>query len=646
MKRYFCAIFSFVVAVAWTAAIGAQRIERGSLLLDDVPPIAPATARRIEEYLSAREAAVVGWSPQGQLLVATRFGDTTQLHLVERAGGARRQLTFEREAIGDGAFCPDPARSSYFYLEDAAGDERFQLYYRRLGESASKMLTDGKSANSAALWSNSGRAIAFSSTARDGKSLDINIVEPESGALPRLVLAGDGAAWTALDWSPDDGKLLALKVVSSEESHLFLVDIERGEKRELDPAASNGRIMAAKFARDGQGAYVISDRDSEFAQLRYVNFFNAQRTLISGHIAADIEEVALSGDGRYLAYVSNEGGFDKLNLQDLVQHQDLTPPRLPSQGSLSSLHFDPQGKRLAFSFGSTAQPGDAYVLDLATNRLEAWTVSEAGALDLARFAFPRSAAFPSFDRDGSRPREIPAFIYEPATPGAHPALILLRGTEHAQFRPGFDPWIQYLVNELGFAVVAPNLRGASGYGKSYAALNEGRLRGDAVKDIGALLVYLRAQSAFDAEHIVIAGESYGGYLALDALVNFSERLRGAIDMAGIVDFVGMLGGAQNFRQDALRREFGDERDPDLREYLRHLSPLTNADRISRPVLVVHGANDPYVAASQAQDLVYRLRSHGMTAWYLLAGDAGREFRQLHDREAYLETAAEFLTAIR
>ena len=646
MTRFFPAVLLCVVAVPWAAASGAQRYERGSLLFDDVPPIAPDTARSIEAYLSAREAAALGWSPQGQLLVATRFGDTTQLHLVERAGGARRQLTFERQAVEGGAFCPDPARSSYFFLEDAAGDERFQLFYRRLGAPSAQRLTDGKSANSAALWSNSGRAIAFSSTARDGKSLDINIIEPESGALPRLVLAGDGAAWTALDWSPDDSKLLALKLVSSEESHLFLVDIERGEKRELDPSASKSRILAAKFARDGQGAYVVSDRDSEFAQLRFVNFFNAQRALISGHIAGDIEEVALSSDGRYLAYVSNEDGFDRLNLQDLVQHQDLTPPRLPAQGSLNSLHFDSQGKRLAFSFSATAQPGDAYVLDLATNRVEAWTTSEAGALDLAKFVTPRSTSFPSFERDGSRPREIPVFIYEPATAGPHAVVILLRGDEHAQFRPGFDPWIQYLVGELGFAVVAPNLRGASGYGKSYAALNLGRLRGDAVKDIGALLVYLRAQSAFDAEHVVIAGESYGGYLALDALVNFSERLRGAIDMAGIADFVGMLGGAQTFRQDALRREYGDERDPDLREYLRHLSPLVNADRISRPVLVVHGANDPLVTASQAQDLVYRLRSHGTAAWYLLAGDEGREFRQLHDREAYLETAAEFLTAIR
>jgi dipeptidyl aminopeptidase/acylaminoacyl peptidase len=634
------------VAAAWSAAAAAQRIERGSLQFDDAPPIAAATRQRVESYLSAREASALGWTPQGQLLVATRFGDTTQLHLVERAGGARRQLTFEGEPVAAGAFSPDPAHGGFFYLEDAAGDEKFQLYYRRLGEAAAKILTDGKSVNSAAIWSNAGRAIAFSSSARDGRSFDIDVVEPESGTLPRLVLAGDGADWTALDWSPDDSKLLALKTVSSEESHVFLVDIDRGEKRELDPSAAKGRVTAAKFSRDGQGAYIVSDRDSEFAQLRFVNFFNGQHALISARTDGDIAEFALSNDGRYLAYVSNEGGFDRLNLQDLAQHQDLTPPRLPVPGLLQSLHFDAQSKRLAFGFSATAQPGDAYVLDLASNRLEAWTASEAGALDPAKFAVPRSTHFPSFDRDGERQREIPVFIYEPPSPGAHPVLILLRGEEHAQFRPGFDPSIQYLVNELGFAVVAPNLRGASGYGKSFAALNAGRLREDAVKDLGALLVYLRAQSSFDAQRVFVVGESYGGYLALAALANFGERLRGGVDMAGVGDFVAVLAGARPYRQEALRREFGDERDSDEREYLRHLSPLTNAERISRPLLVLHGANDALVNASQSLDLVYRIRSHGTHVSYLLAGEEGRVFQKLHDREAYLEAVSEFLTALR
>lgn len=646
MTQFFCAVLLSVVGALWAAAAAAPRFEHGTLQFDDVPIVAPSTALRVDAYLSGREATALGWSPQGQLLIATRFGDTAQLHLVDRAGGARRQLTFAQEPVRYGAFCPDPSRSAYLFLEDTGGDEKFQLFYQRIGEPAARMLTDGKSVNSAALWSNAGRAVAFSSTARDGKSMDIDVVDPEIGALPRLVLAGDGAAWYALDWSPDDSKLLVLKYLSSQESRLFLVDIETGEKRELEPGPAKTNISAAKFSRDGQGAFVVSDRDSEFSQLRFVNFFNAQKMPISGHIAADVEELAVSSDGHYLAYVSNEGGLAKLNLLDLIAHQDLTPPRLPSQGLLSSLHFDAQSKRLAFSLSATAQPGDAYVLDLASNHVEAWTMSEPGAVDVAKFARPRSTTFASFDRDGLRPREIPAFIYEPSSPGAHPVLIVLHGGEHGQFRPIFDPWIQYVVNELGFAVIAPNVRGSSGYGKSYAALGDGQLRDDAVKDIGALLVFIRLQSAFDADHIVIAGDSYGGYLALSALINYGDRLRGGIDTAGVADFVGVLGGSQAYRRDELRREFGDERDPESRDYLRRISPLSSADRISKPMLIVHGANDPFVPASQAEELVYRLRNHGASVWYLLAGDEGREFQRCPSRKALLETSAEFLIAIR
>jgi dipeptidyl aminopeptidase/acylaminoacyl peptidase len=227
-------------------------------------------------------------------------------------------------------------------------------------------------------------------------------------------------------------------------------------------------------------------------------------------------------------------------------------------------------------------------------------------------------------------------------------LVLLvggRGTQ--EFRPGFDPWIQYVVTELGWAVIAPNLRGASGYGKSYAALGEGRAREDAVKDVGALLVWLRAQQGdFDAGRIVIAGESYGGYLALDALANFSDRLRGAIDFGGISDFVALLTDAPAYRQDALRTEFGDERDPDTRAYLRRISPLTNAERISKPLLIVQGKHDPEVPAAQSEDMLNRLRSRGADVRFLLADDEGADFLQRRNRAIACAAVAEFLQSLR
>ena len=628
------------------AAGAATRTDPATVVFDNIPAAAPELSAKLDEYLAAREATPLGWSPSGQLLIATRFGEVDQLHVVEMPSGARRQVTFGRDPVSCGALSPDPKRRALLFQQDASGAEDAQLYYQRLGDGGARRLTDGKSKNGRALWSNAGHEIAFFSTARDGVTIDIDAVDPESGALPRLVVGGDGAAWYPLDWSPDDRKLLALRQVTSSEAYLYVVELATGEKHEVDPAPSKAAIVDARFSRDGQGVYLISDRDGEFAQLRFVNLFTAERTLISGHIPWDVEELALSRDGRYLAYVTNEAGSGKLNLLDLKTHQELTPPRLPGAGLISHLNFDAGGKRLAFGFAAANSPQDAFVLDVASNALEAWTHSEPGPLDAAGFVLPRLTEFPTFDRLATRSRAIPAYVYEPRTPGPHPVLILIHGGPQAQFRPGFDPWIQFVVNELSFAVVAPNVRGSLGYGKTYRALAKGALREDAVKDLGALLVWLGSQSAFDATHVIVSGASYGGTLALAALVNYGDRLRGAVTMAGITDLVRYVGDSPPQFQADRRAEFGDERDPDMRAFLRRLSPLANAARIARPLLVVHGQNDPRVPIADSQQLVNQLRRQGDEVWYLQANDEGHEFRRKADRDAYLQTFAQFLASTR
>jgi dipeptidyl aminopeptidase/acylaminoacyl peptidase len=629
-------------------AFAVTRVERGTLTFENVPQAAPEFAAKLADYLNARQATPLGWSPQGQLLIATRFADVDQLHLVDQARGARRQLTFLHEPISEAAFSPDPARNAYVFLKDSGGDENSQLYYQHIGEPAAKLLTDGKSLNGAPVWSNSGREVAFFSNSRNGRSFDIDIVDPESGSLPRLGVAGDdsGAAWTVLDWSPDDSKLLVFKQVSAAEGYLYIVDLASGQKREVEPAPGKVGIAGAKFTRDGQGVYLISDRESEFLRLRYINLFTNDKTVISAHIPWDIEELAISRDGHYLAYVSNEAGAGKLNLLDLRTHQDLTPPRLQHSGIIGSLSFDADGKRLAFGFAAANQPRDAYVLDIAENRLEPWTRSEAGAVDLAKFVLPRLVEFPTFDRVEGKARQVPAYVYEPAAAGPHPVLISLHGGPESQFRPGFDAWIEYLVNELGFAVIAPNVRGSSGYGKTYLALDNGMLREDAVKDVGALLVWIELQKDFDARHVVVAGGSYGGYLSLATLVNYSDRLRGGIDVSGIADLVSFLTNTAPYRQNQRRAEYGDERDLEMRAFLRRISPLTNADRISRPLLVVHGKNDPRVPLSEAEQIVNKLRAKGGEVWYLLASDEGHGYRKKQNRDAYYETFAQFLLMLR
>jgi dipeptidyl aminopeptidase/acylaminoacyl peptidase len=627
-------------------ARSAPPIVRGNLILDGIPEQSALTADKIDKldaYLSAREARPLGFTTKGQVLIATRFGEVDELHLVDQALGALHQITFTREPVLRGAFSPDPNRNAFFYLADSASESQ-QLFYQRVGDPTARRLSDGKSIAGAALWSSSGREIAFSTIARDSGSCDIDIIDPDSGALPRLA-AGNECA-DPLDWSPDDRKLLLRQHVSAYEESLYILDLGTGQKREVDPSPAKGALANAKFSRDGTGVYFISNRDGEHARLRYVNLFTAEKNDISGRGDVDVEQFALSKDGHYLAYVTDEGGADKLNIVDLQAHQDLVPPRLPAPGVVDSLSFDPDSKRLLFGLATATQPRDAYVLDVAANRVVPWTASEAGPLDRTKFVLPRLTQFPTFDRLDGRSRELPLYIYEPASPGVHPVLIVLHDGPDARFRPTFDPWIQYVVNELGFAVLAPNVRGSSGYGKSFAALARGDQREDAIKDVGALLVWLALDNRFDKTHVIVSGTGHGGSLALAALVNYGERLRGAVAMAPITDFIAFVGSTAPEMRGAAREEYGDERDADDRLFLRRISPLINAERITRPVLIAHGKNDRGVPIAQSDQLVIRLRARNQTVWYLKATDEGASFARWQNREAYYRAFAEFLSSVR
>jgi dipeptidyl aminopeptidase/acylaminoacyl peptidase len=237
---------------------------------------------------------------------------------------------------------------------------------------------------------------------------------------------------------------------------------------------------------------------------------------------------------------------------------------------------------------------------------------------------------------------ISAYVYRPHTPGPHPVVINIHGGPEAQYRPDFDAFTQFLVNDLGYAVVAPNVRGSSGYGKTFLALDNGELREDAVKDIGSLLVWIGLQRELDRDRVAVMGASYGGYLTLASLAAYNDRLRGGIDVVGISNFVTYLSSTAAYRRDLRRAEYGDERDVRMRGFLSRISPLTNAASIRKPLLIVQGLNDPRVPRSESEQLVARIRAGGGDVWYLAAKDEGHGFRKKANRDFYLQTAALFL----
>jgi dipeptidyl aminopeptidase/acylaminoacyl peptidase len=650
---------------ATAAANPVQRLERGNLVMEDIPDVPAPLAAKLQRYLEYRQAGFRDWTPDGAILVGTRSGNVEQIHLVEQPLGPKRQLTFFDEPITSALHSPRGVRAGFAFLMDSGGDENAQIFFQPLTRGqpgTARQLTFGDALNGGIVWSNDGKRFAFFSNVRQQAFYDVYIMDPTHADAPRRIIESGGQAWYPLDWSPDDSKLLLWNYVSVNESTLHVADLATGNRLQLDPSAQRVGIRSARFSRDGKGVYLVSDRGSEFKQLRYVALDSGAARTISDHIRWDVEEFDLSDNGRYLAYVTNEDGISRLNLVDLVGQRDLPAPT-PGSGTISNIRFDPASRRVAFSFEASREPRDVYVYDVPAAQLTRWTHSDVDGLDPSLFVEAKLIRYPTFDSiveqrmlmpgfalpesTRPRPREIPAFVYEPvrggpAGDGPYPVLISIHGGPETQYRPGFDAFIQFVVNELGYAVIAPNVRGSNGYGKSFLDLDNGFRREDAVKDIGALLDWIRKQPNLDRHRVAVMGGSYGGYMVLASLVEFGERLRGGVNTVGISNYLTFLANTSEYRRDLRRAEYGDERDPRMRDFLASISPLTHAHRINKPLLVVQGLNDPRVPASESEQLVARVRANGGRVWYLMARDEGHGFRKKHNRDVYWQTVASFL----
>ncbi|GIW87906.1 MAG: peptidase S9 family protein [Isosphaeraceae bacterium] len=604
-----------------------------SIRAEGVPEIPRAIATELAAYQNIRSARFQGWGvglepAQGEIvrgpqLILTRFGETTQVHRVDFPGGARTQLTFHPERVLLAR--PRPGRPEFAFLADEGGGENYQIYLAALGaDRAPRRLTDGRSRHESAVWSRSGRYLAVTGNARNGRDMDLYVLDVDTEQPPRLVAELEGN-WGVLDWSPDDRTVVARQYVSINESSLYLIDTASGARTLLTPqdgarpVASGG---TARFSPDGQALYATSDRDGEFQQLVRIGLVDRSWTNLSAAIPWDIEDFALADDGRTVALSANEDGFSRLYVLDAATG-DLKPaPGLP-RGMLSQLEFRPGSRELGFSLMTPREPADSYSFDLDAQSLIRWTRSELGGLSQDQFPEAELIRFESFDG-----REIPALVYRPDRTrfsGRRPVVIDIHGGPEAQQRPEFLGRDAYLVQELGVALVLPNVRGSAGYGKSYLKLDNGRLREDAVRDIGALLDWIAQQPDLDANRVGVTGGSYGGFMSLAVQVRYNDRIRAGVDVVGISNFVTFLENTQGYRRDLRRAEYGDERDPEMRRFLNAISPLSQADRIKTPLLVVQGKNDPRVPISESDQIVAAVRSSGVPVWYVVGLNEGHGF---------------------
>jgi dipeptidyl aminopeptidase/acylaminoacyl peptidase len=617
-----------------------NKYKKGDLVIENIPEIPIKLVKNLNSYQDVRSAYFLDWLPDDKgILITTRFGDVAQIHQVEFPGGMRRQLTFFDEPVGGGRVCPDYSIPYFLFSKDSAGNECDQIYKFNYLTGAYDILTDGKSKYGYYLWSRKGDRFAFTSTKRNNKDFDIYLGDLTGEKSHKLILKVEGD-WSPVDWSFDDTKLLLHKYISANESQLFIFDIKTSNLTEINPVDKKVFYENARWAKGDKGLFYISDEFGEFKQLIYYDIKTGNKEILTKNIPWDITTFDLSPNGDTIAFVSNENGIGKLYILEIPTRK-INLINLPI-GWVGGIKFKPDGKSLALNLNTYRAPNDVYSLEFKNRRLIRWTYSEIAGLDTTRFVAPELFYYETFDSVDGKPRMIPAYVYKPKKSGLHPVIIDLHGGPSGQYIPTFSPMIQYYVNELGCAVICPNFRGSSGYGKTFLTLDDGYKREDAVKDIGKLLDWIEKNSEFDSRRIAVVGGSYGGYMVLACMVHYTERLNCGIDFCGISNFVTFLENIADYRKDLRRTEYGDERDPKMRDFLIKISPLTNSHKIKKPLFVVQGLNDPRVPVNEAKQIVDAVRKNNVDVWFLLAEDEGHGFSKKSNRDFYQQAVVLFL----
>ncbi|HVR76627.1 MAG TPA: S9 family peptidase [Planctomycetota bacterium] len=629
-----------------------------ALRTEEVPELPDALFEELHRYQEVRSAGFDDWHPAGGVIFSSRIGNISQLYHAREPEGAPVQLTAGLEPVTHGRALPD---GSIVVPMARGGDENYQVYRLERPGAEPRLLTDGKSRNLLGPIDREGRRIAFTSTKRNGRDADVHVLHPASGAVD-LLLEVNNETWSVEDWSHDGSEVLLSRYVSANESYGFLFELASRKRSPLPPENEAAALPAAtvrrSFLRFGPGSrsiYVVSDARGEHRELARIDRGTGRHAWLTRDLASDVEDLELSPDGKLAAFTINAEGWSRLFLLDLgrLERESEAAAREArtevdlGRAIASGLKFSSDSARLGFTLGGAARPPEAFSIALPSGKPLRWTRSTLGGFDTRDFVEPEAFRYTSFDG-----RRIPALIFRPppakADGGAEkktakvPVIVSIHGGPESQSRPTFHAFRQYLVRELGAAVITPNVRGSTGYGKTYARLDNGILREESVRDIGALLDWIAAEESLDASRVAVMGGSYGGYMTLASLVHFGERIRAGVDVVGISNFRTFLENTSPYRRELRRAEYGDERDPSIRAYLEKIAPANHVEKLRSALLVIHGDNDPRVPLSEAEKIAAGARASGKPVWTLYASNEGHGFTRRENRDYEEAVTAAFL----
>jgi dipeptidyl aminopeptidase/acylaminoacyl peptidase len=620
-RRMTVALF-VIQAVLVLSAQDASLSPNENLVTNGIPAIPAVIADKAARYTEFRAAALQSWNPKRrEMLVLTRFAETNQVHVVRQPMGARTQLTFFPDRILDAQF--NPATGDYFlFHKDIGGSEWYQIYRYDMTDGMITLLTDGKSRNDDIHFNHQGTRIAYSSTRRNGKDTDLWVMDPKNPQTDKMLAELNSGGWFPVDWSQNGKRIVVVEFISANESYLWLVDAETGAKEAVIGRGGEKALYGdARFSPDGAGLYVTTDHGSEFQRLTYLDLATKKETPLTPSIPWDVEEFAIAHDGRHIAFTTNEDGISKLYLLDVASQQFHAAQGLPS-GVISGIQWHANSRDVGFSLNNARTPTDVYSFNIDRAELTRWTESETGGLNTKNFQDAQLVKWKTFDG-----KEISGFLYMPPArfTGKRPVIVNIHGGPEGQSRPTFLGRNVYFLNELGVAIVLPNVRGSTGYGKTFLAADNGFHREDSYKDMGALFDWIKQDPRLDGDRILVTGGSYGGHMTLVAATHYSDKIRCSIDVVGISNLVTFLEHTESYRRDLRRAEYGDERDVKMRAYQESVAPMNRVKSVTKPMFIVAGKNDPRVPISESDQIAAAVKANGVPRWYLIGNDEGHGF---------------------
>lgn len=640
MKQLLYISVACILAANLSLAAQTDEIAPGpNIVVEGIPKIPSSLAQKVNQYKGAYGYPVAGWdTTKKELWIKILASTGTWVSRVETPGSVPKPIIIiPVGGIYDLYY--QPQGKYIVYNKDVGGNESFQFYLYDIASRQSKPITDEKSRSTEPVWSNAGDRIIYSSSPANGNGVDLSIINPFEPQSNRILAQGQGHYLKAYDWSPDDRKAVFCEFISNTVSSLWMIDVANGQKALLSKGGPEKDYYdTPQFSKDGKGVYVITDRDSEFRRLAYLNLTTKEYKYLSDHIKWDVEDFKLSPDGKTLAFITNEDGISQLHLLNVETGKEKLVPSLPI-GIISDLKWHNNSVDLAFNFKSPRTPNDVYSLDTNSYKVERWSKGITGQIDVEKLPKPEIIHWNSFDG-----KQISGFLYRPpgTFTGKRPVIIDIHGGPEEQYRPGFGYVDNYFLNELGIVKIYPNLRGSTGYGKTFVKLDNGLSRLDAVRDIGALLDWIKKQPEIDASRVMVQGASHGGYMALSVAANYSDRIRAALSDSGPSNLVTFIENTAGWRRELQRQEYGDERDPKMKEFLERIAPINNVEKIKKPLMVIQGANDPRVPATEAQQIVTALKKRAVPVWYLLAKDEGHVWAKQSNWDFRLYSTAGFV----